>query len=95
MSKYMTVHTFAVGLLTAERIEEIARAGQQDPTVRGYRSFHSLSEGRIVWLLEAPDRQSVLDWCTHQGLPLDSITQLELEGHVGVIRKEDSEKEGN
>jgi Protein of unknown function (DUF4242) len=88
MPKYMTVHTFAAGLLTPERIEEIAHAGQQDPDVRGYRSFHSLSEGRIVWLLDAPDRQSVQEWCVRQGLPLDSITQLELEGHVGVIRKE-------
>jgi Protein of unknown function (DUF4242) len=88
MPKYMTVHTFKAGLLTPERIEEIARAGQQDPHVRGYRSFHSLSEGRIVWLLDAPDRRAVEDWCMRQGLPLDSVTQLELEGHVGVLRKE-------
>jgi hypothetical protein len=86
MPKYMTVHTFEAGSLTPERIEEIARAGQQDAVVRGYRSFHSLSEGRIVWLLEAPDRESVVQWCARQDLPLDSIAQLELEGHVGVIR---------
>lgn len=91
MPKYMTIHTFPAGSLTPERIEEIARAGQQDPVVRGYRSFHSLSEGRIVWLLEAPDREAVTAWCRKQDLPLDGITELELEGHVGVIRQVSSE----
>jgi len=82
----MTIHTFPAGSLTPVRIEEIARAGQSDPAVRGYRSFHSLSEGRIVWLLEAPDRAAVAEWCRKHDLPLDGITELELEGHVGVIR---------
>jgi hypothetical protein len=85
MPKFMTIHTFPAGALTPERVTEIAAAGQRDARVRGYRSFHSLSEGRIVWLLEAPDREAVLVWCREQGLPLDGITELELEGHVGVI----------
>ena len=82
----MSIHTFPPGALTPERIEEMAQAGQQDPAVRGYRSFHSLSEGRIVWLLEAPDKAAVAGWCEKMGLPLDGVTQLELEGHVGVIK---------
>ena len=94
MPKYMTTHTFPAGSLTPERIEEIADAGQHDPNVRGYRSFHSLSEGRIVWLLEAPDREAVVAWVRRQGLPLDGITELELEGHVGIIRKADDPQAG-
>lgn len=90
----MTIHTFPVGTLTPERIEEIADAGQHHPVVRGYRSFHSLSEGRIVWLLDAPNREAVAAWCREQGLPLDAITELELEGHVGIIRQADDPRAG-
>lgn len=82
----MSIHTLAPGAFTPERIEHIARLGQQDPVVRGYRSFHSLQEGRIVWLLDAPTKDAVLAWCRKVGLPLDGVTELELEGHVGVIR---------
>jgi hypothetical protein len=89
MPKFMTIHTFPAGGLTPERIEEIAAAGQRDSRVRGYRSFHSLSEGRIVWLLDAPDKEAVIAWCAAQELPLDGITALELEGHVGIIRQAD------
>jgi hypothetical protein len=89
MPKYMTIHTFPAGALTPERIETIAAAGQHTPNVRGYRSFHSLTEGRIVWLLEAPDKEAVMEWCRAQALPLDGITELELEGHVGIIRRAD------
>jgi molybdopterin-binding protein len=81
----MSIHTLPPGGFTPERIAEIARAGQEDPVVRGYRSFHSLSEGRIVWLLEAPGKQAVADWCARVGLPLDAVTELELEGHVGFL----------
>jgi hypothetical protein len=94
MPKFMTIHTFPAGTLTPERIEEIAAAGQRHPDVRGYRSFHSPSEGRIVWLLEAPDRAAVAAWCRDQELPLDAITELELEGHVGIIRQADDPRAG-
>jgi molybdopterin-binding protein len=82
----MTIHTLPPGGISPERIAEIARVGQTDPNVRGYRSFHSPAEGRIVWLLEAPDKEAVAAWCTRVGLPLDALTELELEGHRGVIR---------
>jgi hypothetical protein len=94
MPKFMTIHTFPAGALTPERIEAIAEAGQSDPDVRGYRSFHSPAEGRIVWLLEAPDKETVMAWCKRQELPLDGISALELEGHVGVIRKADDPDAG-
>ena len=90
----MTIHTFPAGSLTPERIEAIATTFKTDGRVSGYRSFHSLSEGRIVWLLEAPDRETIVRWCKEQGLPLDGITALELEGHVGVIRQADDPEAG-
>ncbi len=83
---FMSIHTLPPGGFTAERIQEIAALGQNDPLVRGYRSFHSLAEGRIVWLLTAPDRRTVEEWCRKVGLPLDGVTELELEGFVGTVR---------
>lgn len=83
---FMTLLSPEPGSIAPERIREIAAAGQRDPVVRGYRSFHSLSEGRIVWLLEAPDRKAVEDWFARMDLPLDAITELEMEGFVGNIR---------
>lgn len=94
MPKYMTIHTFPIGMLTPERIVEIADTFKTDPKVHGYRSFHSLSEGRIVWLLEAPSRDAVVSWCEANGLPIDGMTELELEGHVGIIRSADDPKAG-
>ena len=82
----MSIHTLPPGAFTPERIEEIARLGQIDPHVRGYRSFHSLAEGRIVWMLNAPNKEAVEDWCRRVGLPLDGVTALEMEGFVGTIR---------
>ncbi|WP_395139865.1 nickel-binding protein [Armatimonas sp.] len=86
MPRFLSVHTFPPGTFTLERIEEIAARGQHDSVVRGYRSFHSPTEGQIVWILEAPSKEAVLDFCQRMGLPVDAVTQLELEGHVGVIR---------
>jgi len=74
------------GAATPERIRALAESAQRDPAVRGYRSFHSPAEGRIVWLLEAATRQAVLDWAFRAGMPVEAVTELELEGHVGVVR---------
>jgi hypothetical protein len=90
MPRFLSVHTFPPGEFTPERIEEIAALGQRDSVVRGYRSFHSPAEGQIVWILEAPDRQAVYEFCKRVGLPVDAVTQLELEGHVGVIQAAES-----
>jgi hypothetical protein len=85
MPRFLSVHTFPPGEFTPARIEEIAAMGQNDAVVRGYRSFHSLAEGQIVWILEAPHKEAIYDFCQRMGLPVDAVTQLELEGHVGVI----------
>ncbi len=86
MPIYMTIHDIPVDEITPERVEQIALAGQSSDLVRGYRSFHSLHEGRIVWLLEAKCRADVQAWCDAVGLPLSGITAVDMEGHVGVLR---------
>lgn len=82
----MTIHDIPKDEITAERVNAIALAGQSSRLVRGYRSFHSLHDGRIVWLLEARSRSDVQAWCDEVGLPLTGITTVDMEGHIGVLR---------
>jgi len=82
----MTIHDIPADELTPERVRHIAQAGQSSGLVRGYRSFHSLQEGRIVWLLEAKSRSHVQAWCDEVGLPLSGMTAVDIEGHVSVLR---------
>jgi molybdopterin-binding protein len=86
MPIFMTIHDIPSDEITPERVKQIARAGQSSQLVRGYRSFHSLQEGRIVWLLEANSRVDVQAWCDEVGLPLTGITAVEMEGQSGVLR---------
>jgi molybdopterin-binding protein len=86
MPIFMTIHDIPSDEITPERVKQIARAGQSSQLVRGYRSFHSLHEGRIVWLLEANSRADVQAWCDEVGLPLTGITAVEMEGQSGVLR---------
>lgn len=86
MPIYMTIHNIPADDITPERVKQIALSGQQSSYVRGYRSFHSLLEGRIVWLLEARSRSDVQAWCDEVGLPLSGITAVEMEGHVGFLQ---------
>jgi molybdopterin-binding protein len=86
MPIFMTIHDIPSDEITPERVKQIARAGQSSQLVRGYRSFHSLQEGRIVWLLEANSRADVQAWCDEVGLPLTGITAVEMEGQSGVLR---------
>jgi hypothetical protein len=86
--KFLSIHTLPPGAFSPERIQEMARSFfSPESKVHGYRSFHSLSEGKIAWILDAPDRDAVIAWCEQMGLPLDGVTQLELEGHVGFIKE--------
>ena len=87
MPKFMGIHTLPPGGFTREQLDQFAQAAQQDPTVRGDRSFVNLSEGKAVCVLEAPDQEAVAAWFEKMGMPYDSITQLELEGDGGVIQE--------
>ena len=93
MPKFLSIHTLPPGAFTPERIEEIVATFRHEG-VHGYRSFHSLAEGRIAWILDAPNKESIVAWCRKVGLPLDGVTQLDLEGHVGIIRPSDDPKAG-
>ncbi len=87
MPKFMSSHTLPPGQFTREQLKQFAQAAQEDPTVRGYRSFANLSEGKVVCILEAPNQEDIATWFQKMELPYDSITQLELEGDRGDIKE--------
>lgn len=87
MAKFMGIHTLPPAGFTREQVNQFAQASQQDPSVKGYRSFANLSEGKVVCIFDAPDREALAAWFSKMGMPYDSITRLELEGDHGVIKE--------
>ena len=87
MPKFMGIHTVPPGGFAREQVNQFSQAAQQDPAVRGYRSFANLSEGKIVCIFEAPDKEALAAWFQKMGMPFDSITRVELEGDRGVIEE--------
>lgn len=83
----MSIHTLSPEGFTREQLNQFSQAAQQDPTVKGYRSFSNLSEGKVVCILEAPDKEALAAWFQKMELPYDSITQVELEGDLGTIEE--------
>jgi hypothetical protein len=55
--------------------------------VRPYRSFLNLSEGKVVCIMEAPDKQALAAWFQKMKMPCDYITPVELEGEHGVVKE--------
>ncbi len=87
MPKFLCFHTVPPNGFSREQVDQFAQAAQQDPVVKGYRSFCSLSEGKIACVLEAPNKDAVSAWFRKMKIPCDSISQLELEGERGVIKE--------
>ncbi len=87
MPKFIGIHTLPPGGFTREQIDQFSQAAQEDPTVKGYRSFANLSEGKAVCILEAPDKETLATWFKKMKMPYDSITRVELEGDRGVIEE--------
>jgi uncharacterized protein DUF4242 len=86
MAKYMCTHTIPPGKYTADQLRQFAQAAQQDPTVKGYRSFANLAEGKAICIMEASGEAAIATWFTKMGMPYDSITKVELEGNRGSIQ---------
>ena len=55
MPKFMSTHTMPAGALLREQVNQLAQAAQNDATVKPYRSFLNLSEGKVFYVMEAPD----------------------------------------
>ena len=86
MAKFMCTHTVPPGQFSADQIKQFAQAAQQDPNIKGYRSFANLTEGKAICVMEGADKDAVAAWFTKMQMPFDSITQVELEGDRGMIQ---------
>ena len=87
MAKFMCTHTLPPGKFTEQQLRQFAQAAQQDPAVKGYRSFVNLAEGKAVCVMEAASKDKVSSWFKKMGMPFDNITEVALEGERGEIKK--------
>ena len=86
MAKFMCTHTIPPGKFSADQLRQFAQAAQQDPSIKGYRSFANLAEGKAVCVMEGPNKDAIAAWFNKMGMPFDSITKVELEGDRGNIQ---------
>ncbi len=87
MPKFMSSHTMPAGSLRKEQVDQLAQAAQNDPVVRPYRSFLNLTEGKIVCVMEAPNREALAAWFKKMQMPCDNIIAVELEGDRGSVKQ--------
>lgn len=87
MPKFMSSHTMPPGALKREQVNQMADAARTDPAIRPYRSFLNLSEGKIVCVMEAPDKNTLAAWFQKMHMPCDSISPVELEGDRGLVNQ--------
>jgi hypothetical protein len=86
MPKFMSSHTLPPGAMKREQVNQLAAAAKSDPVIKPYRSFCNLSEGKIVCVMEAPDKKSLAAWFEKMKVPCDSIAAVELEGERGNVQ---------
>jgi hypothetical protein len=82
----MSSHTLPAGAMKREHAEQLGKAAQNDPTVRPYRSFLNLAEGKVFCVMEAPDKAALESWFKQMNMPCDGITAVELEGDLGTVK---------
>lgn len=85
MPKFMSAHTMPPGAVTREQVDQLAQAAVSDDTVKPYRSFMNLAEGRIICVMEAPSKEALANWFHRMKLPCDYITPVEFEGERGTV----------
>jgi hypothetical protein len=86
MPKFMSTHTLPPGAMKREQVNPLAEAAKNDPVIKPYRSFCNLSDGKIVCVMEAPDKKSLAAWFEKMQVPCDFIAAVELEGERGAVK---------
>jgi hypothetical protein len=86
MPKFMSTHTLPPGAMKREQVNQLAEAAKSDKVIKPYRSFCNLSDGKIMCVMEAPDKQSLSAWFAKMKVPCDEITAVELEGERGSVK---------
>lgn len=83
----MSSHSVPPGALQRDQVNQMAEAARIDPVIRPYRSFLNLSEGKIMCVMEAPDKATLAAWFQKMQMPCDGIVPVELEGERGTINE--------
>ncbi len=86
MPKFMSSHSMPAGAMQREQVEQLAQAAQSDATVKPYRSFLNLAEGKVFCVMEAPSKEALAAWFKKMSMPCDYITTVELEGERGTVK---------
>jgi hypothetical protein len=87
MPKFMSSHTLPAGAMKKVQVNQMAKAAQNDPVVKPYRSFLNLSDGKVVCIMEAPTKDALSAWFKKMNMPCDYIAPVELEGDCGAIKE--------
>ena len=85
MSKFLCIHTVPAKGVTIQQVQQISHAAQIDKVVKGQQSFGSLADGKIACVFEAPSKQDVAAFFKSKNMPVDSIVQMDFEGHSGNV----------
>jgi hypothetical protein len=85
MPKFMSSHSVPAGAMKREQVDQLAQAAHNDATVKPYRSFLNLAEGKIFCVMEAPNKELLAAWFKKMNVPCDHISQVELEGDRGTV----------
>lgn len=86
MPKFMSSHSVPAGAMKREQVDQMAKAAQNDKTVRPYHSFLNLTEGKVFCVMEAPSKDALAAWFKKMSMPCDFITPVEFEGDHGSIK---------
>jgi uncharacterized protein DUF4242 len=86
MAKFMSSHTMPAGAMRREQVDQMAAAARADGTVKPYRSFLNLSEGKVFCVMEAPSADALQAWFRKMQMPCDYVTPVELEGDCGAVK---------
>jgi hypothetical protein len=85
MPKFMSSHTMPPGALKRDQVDQLAQAARSDIVVRPYRSFLNLAEGKVLCIMEAPNKEVLTTWFRNNNMPCDYITPVELEGDRATL----------
>ncbi len=85
MPKFMCIHSMAPKSMSMKQVQDFAQLTQRDPMIKGRRSFGNLTEGKVVCILDAPNKQELGNFFKKNKMPFDSIIEMEFEGEGGVL----------
>lgn len=94
MPRFMGIHTFPKNAFSYDQVCQLSAAAQSDASVKGYRSFLNPAEGKAVCVLDAPNKQAVVDWFRKMNMPTDLVVEVTIEGDCGMMKQMNAQAVG-